>query len=95
MPSPLISRPWGRGEQRLQPDRRPEGGVRSWNPVDLLKHPNKFTWIALGVLLALILIVVLVVRLVVRRLGRPGRTEERQGVLPISGEIGMDKGWRP
>ncbi len=42
----------------------------SWNPVELFKNPNKFTFIALGVLLALILIVVLVVALVVRRITR-------------------------
>ena len=57
----------------------------SWNPVDLLKHPNKFTWIALGVLLALILIVVLVVRLVVRRLGRRGGRKSAKGYSPYRG----------
>ena len=54
-----------------QPDGR-KVVYASWSPVELLRNPNKFTFIALGVLLVLILIVVLVVRLIVRRFGRRG-----------------------
>ena len=40
----------------------------SWNPVKLLQNANKFTWIALGLILVVILLVVLIVRAVVRRI---------------------------
>jgi hypothetical protein len=38
----------------------------SWNPVKLLKNPNKFTWIALAALVLVVLIVVGIVKLVRR-----------------------------
>ena len=63
-----------------QPDGR-KVVYASWNPVEMLRNPNRFTFIALGVLLALILIVVLVVSLVVRRITRRkgGHTRGYQG----------------
>ncbi|MEF9917353.1 MAG: bifunctional UDP-sugar hydrolase/5'-nucleotidase [Lachnospiraceae bacterium] len=39
----------------------------SWNPVELLKNPNKITMMALGIGMILIVMVVVVVRLVIRR----------------------------
>lgn len=42
----------------------------SWNPVKLLRNANKFTWIALAVILLLVLVIVLIVRAVVRRIRR-------------------------
>lgn len=39
----------------------------SWNPVNLLKNANKFTFILMGILLVLILLVTLTVRAVIRR----------------------------
>lgn len=42
----------------------------SWNPVNLLRNANKFTYILLAVLLVLILLVVLIVRAIVRRIKR-------------------------
>lgn len=57
-------------EQYGQTDGR-KNVYSSWNPVNMLKNANKFTVIALAVLLALIIIAVLVVRLIVRHL--PGR----------------------
>ena len=47
----------------------------SLNPVKLLANANKFTWIALAVVLVLLLIVVLIVRAVVRRIrhGKGGK----------------------
>lgn len=45
----------------------------SWNPVELLKSPNMYTFVLLGVLLFLVLLVVLIVCLIVRRIRRrPG-----------------------
>ena len=42
----------------------------SWNPVKLLAGANKFTWIALALILVVILTVTLIVRAVVRRIRR-------------------------
>lgn len=47
----------------------------SWNPVELLKNANKFTFILLAVIAALIVIVVLVIWLIRRR--RPGKRNRR------------------
>lgn len=47
----------------------------SWNPVDMLKNANKFTFIAIAVILVLIAVAVLVVRLICRR--RSGRGNKR------------------
>ena len=44
----------------------------SWNPVELLRAPNKFTWILLGVILVLVIVAVLVLRAIFRR--RPRRS---------------------
>ena len=38
----------------------------SWNPVKLLRNPNKFTWIAIAALAVLVLMVVGIVALVKR-----------------------------
>lgn len=65
-----------------QPDGR-KMVCSSWNPVELLKHPNRFTVIAAVVVLVLILIVVLVLRLVFHR--RYGGTIKR----------GNGRGYRP
>ncbi len=58
-------------ETYSQPDGR-KVVYASWSPVELLRAPNKFTFIALGVVLVLLVIIVLVVRLIVRRFGRRG-----------------------
>lgn len=42
----------------------------SLNPVDLLKNPNVFTFVALGVIILLILIIVLIIVLIVRKIKR-------------------------
>lgn len=42
----------------------------SWNPVDLLKNANRFTWILLAVMALLLAVVILVVRAVLRRIRR-------------------------
>lgn len=39
----------------------------SWNPVDLLRNANIFTYVLLGAIVLLILILVLVIRAVIRR----------------------------
>lgn len=55
-----------------QPDGR-KTVYASWNPVELLKGPNMFTFVMLGVLLFVVLLVVLIVCLVVRKIRRrPG-----------------------
>lgn len=46
-----------------QPDGRKQV-YASWNPVELLKHANRFTFIVLAVILLLVLIIVAVIRLV-------------------------------
>ena len=59
-------------EQYAQTDGR-KVVYSSLNPVRLLKNANKFTWIALGVILALLLMIVLIVRAVRRRRARKGK----------------------
>ena len=54
-------------EQYAQPDGR-KVIYSSFNPVNLLRGANRFTYILLGVLLLLVLIVILIVRAVVRRI---------------------------
>lgn len=51
----------------------------SLNPVEMLKNPNKFTFIAIGVLLILVAVVILIVRAVSRRSRRkrPNRRAAR------------------
>ena len=49
----------------------------SLNPVELLKSPNKFTVIALAVILVVLAVLVLVVRLIVRRARRGGSGHTR------------------
>ena len=39
----------------------------SWNPVDLLRNPNKFTWLLIALLAAVVLVVVFIVRFVRKR----------------------------
>ena len=56
-------------EAYAQPDGR-KVVYSSWNPVDLLKNANKFTYILLAVILVLILIVFFLTRAVVRRVRR-------------------------
>ena len=41
--------------------------IDSKNPIELLKHPNKFAWMLYGVLALLILLVVLIVRWIVKK----------------------------
>jgi len=56
-----------------QPDGRKEVNA-SWNPVDLLKGPNLYTFLLLGALLFLVLLIILIVCLIRRSiLRRPGR----------------------
>ena len=52
-----------------QPDGR-KTVYSSWNPVNLLKNANKFTYILLAVLLVLILLVTLTTRAILRRIKR-------------------------
>lgn len=40
----------------------------SWNPVDLVRNANHFTWIVLGLILVVILLVALLIRTIVRRI---------------------------
>lgn len=58
-------------ERYAQPEGR-KSVYSSWNPVELLKNPNRFTLIALAVGLVVLGLVVLVVLLVTRRLRRGG-----------------------
>jgi ribose/xylose/arabinose/galactoside ABC-type transport system permease subunit len=51
----------------------------SLNPVDLLRNPNKFTVIALAVILVLVLIVVLIIRAVT---GRHRRAKGKNRAAP-------------
>lgn len=53
-------------EQYAQPDGR-KVVYSSWNPVNLLRNANKFTYILLAVMILLVLIVVVIVRAVIRR----------------------------
>lgn len=57
----------------------------SINPVELLKSPNKFTFIALGVLAVLVAVVVLVIRRIARRPRRGGR-DAAKGYTPYRGK---------
>lgn len=41
--------------------------IDSKNPIELLKHPNKFAWMLYGVLTVLILFIVLIVRWIIKR----------------------------
>ena len=71
-------------ETYAQPDGR-KVVYSSWNPVDLLKNANKFTYILIAVVLILILIVVLIVkgiialiRWIVRKItGKPAKKEKK------------------
>ena len=64
-------------EKYGQPDGR-KNVYSSLNPVELLRNPNKFTFIALAIILVLVAVVVLVVRkLILRRSRRPNRRGAR------------------
>ena len=73
-------------ETYAQPDGR-KVVYSSWNPVDLLRNANKFTYILIAVVLVLILIIVLLVkgiialiRLIVRLItGKPAKKAKKRG----------------
>ena len=46
---------------------------KSWNPVDLLRNANHFTWIALGAAAVVVTLTVLLARLVVRVIRKHGK----------------------
>ena len=56
----------------------------SLNPVEMLKSPNKFTLIALAVVIVLIAVVVLIIRRIVRRPRRGGK-DAAKGYTPYRG----------
>ena len=68
-----------------QPDGR-KTVYASLNPVDLLRSPNKFTFIALAVLLILLAVVILIIRAVVRRVRRGGGGRSASGYRPYRGK---------
>ena len=49
----------------------------SWHPVELLKVPNQFTWILLGVILVLLVVVVLILRSIFSRRRKPNKRAAR------------------
>ena len=57
----------------------------SLNPVEMLKSPNKFTLIALAVVIVLIAVVVLIIRRIVRRPRRGGK-DAAKGYTPYRGK---------
>jgi hypothetical protein len=65
-------------EAYSQPDGR-KNVYASLNPVDLLRNPNKFTAIALGVILVVILVVALIVRAVMGRRRPKGKNRAAPG----------------
>jgi hypothetical protein len=60
----------------------------SWNPVELLKSPNRFTLMALGAGIVLLLLLVLLGALMGRRLGRNRRSRRLRATRPQAGAKG-------
>ena len=69
-------------EQYAEPDGR-KMVYSSWNPVDLLKQANKFTYIALALVVILLVVVILIVRAIVRP--KRSRRGEKRGYQPYRG----------
>ena len=80
----------GTVDQRYSAPEGRKNVAPSWNPVDLLAHPNGFALIVYGVVLLLVAVVVLVVVLICRRRSRrsrglKGRRRRGGGYSPYRG----------
>lgn len=65
-------------ERYSAPDGR-KAVYASWSPVELLKHANKITWIALAVIAVVLAVLILVIRAVYRRIYRRGGYRKTRG----------------
>ncbi len=68
-----------------QPDGR-KVVYASLNPVEMLKNPNKFTFIALAVILVVLLVIILIIRAIVRKVRRRGRKSKTRGYIGYRGK---------
>lgn len=66
----LASFPDGQVPDRYATGENRKVEVNSWNPIQLVKQPNKFFFIIWGILLSLLLVIVLLVRWIRRRIRR-------------------------
>jgi len=58
----------------------------SWNPVELLKHANKITFIVLAAALVILVVLILVIRAVCRRIYRRGGYRKTRGYYGYRGK---------